>query len=335
MATLKGVALAGSVAFGVPWLFRRARPGATVILSHSYIAPDEPKSRSIDRLRRQLEWLRSAYKPISVPELLQSLAKGIVPDNSVVVTTDDARLDVYEVSEEFRNFGVPLAMFVCVGSVDSINRSEDVVLAEAVMLIQWYNGPDCKIDLGNRFSYELSASKKATNIDSIINERTSMLPYLEELCIKINALEGPAPRRSVCNWSELRKLASSGVYIGAHSVSHVPIAQMSAVRQHFEITESKRLLEAKFGSCTAFAYPFGVRGTYDSSTLAQLKGAGFQGAFLSHSDLVTASSHTFELPRITLPDAPMPLYEFKARVRGGGIPLRSLKEMARGFSHLL
>jgi hypothetical protein len=89
--------------------------------------------------------------------------------------------------------------------------------------------------------------------------------------------------------------------------------------------ESKRVIESKIGSCTAFAYPSGMRGTYNKSTLAELKAAGFEGAFVTHSDFVTVPSPTFELPRITLPDVPMSLYEFKARVRGGGIPLQKLK----------
>lgn len=333
MVTLKGIALAGSAAFGAPWFFRGAQPAATVILSHRYFSANEPRTHSRDRLRHQLEWLQRTYNPISIPELLHGLAKGTVPDNSIVVTTDDAHLDVYEVAEEFRGFGVPLAVFVCVGWVSSIDCSEDDLLARAVSSVQWYEGIGARINLGDKFSFELSSSTKATNIDWILRERTSMLPYLEELCIrinalKINALAGHAPRRTICNWSELHELASSGVYIGAHSVSHVAISQMSEVRRHFEIMESKRVIQSKIGSCTAFAYPFGMRGTYNKSTLAELKASGFEGAFTTLSDFLTVSSPTFELPRIALPDAPMPLYEFKARVRGGGIPLRKLKGLA-------
>jgi hypothetical protein len=321
---LKRLALVSSAAFGAPRLFKRAQPTATVVLSHKYFFPDEPKVRSIDRLRRQLEWLRRAYKPISVPELVNGLVKGIVPDNSIVATTDDALLDVYEVLEEFRSFEVPLALFVCVGWVPSDDFSEGNALIRVVNAIQWYQGPDARIRFGNRFSCDLAATRRSANIDWILNERASLLPYLEELCLKIAALD-KRTHRMVCNWSELHELASSGAYIGAHSISHVPISQMSAVRRNFEIVESKHIIKSKFGSCTTFAYPYGMSGTYNSSTLAELKAAGFQAAFLSHSDFITASGPIFELPRIALPDAPMPLVEFKARVRGGGIPFRKLK----------
>lgn len=332
MHTAKGVALAASAAVGAPRFFRSASPAATVLLGHSFFVPGESRRHSIDRLRRQLDWLRHNHRPISIPQLLQGLEKGMIPDGAVVVTTDDALLDVYEVSEEFKAFGVPLAVFVCVGWVHSKNDSAADLLREIATAIQWYAGPDSEIDLGNTFRFELTSSKKAAIIDHILKERESIEPYLEELCAKINALSQPAPYRTVCNWRELVALAASGVHIGAHSVSHVRISKMSAIRQDFEIKESKRVLDAKIGDCVSFAYPYGVQGTYDASTYNRVKNAGFRCAFLSHSDFVTTTSDNFELPRISLPDADMPLYEFKARVRGGGIPVRKLKEGLKRLS---
>lgn len=305
---------------------RPIEPHATVLLSYRYFVPGEPKARSLDRLRRQLEWLRSAYRPISIPQLLKGLEQGTVPDRSIVVTTDDAKFDIYEVSEEFRNFGVPLAIFVCVGWVTLHDFSENDTLIRAVDALEWYRGPDTRIRFGNRYICDLSASKKAMNVDWILNERQSLLPHLEELCTKISALgDSRHSKHTICNWSELQELASSGSYIGAHSISHIPISQMSAVRRNFEINESKRVIEAKFGSCTSFAYPYGMRVTHNSSIQTELRSAGFQAAFLNHSDVVIESSPKFELPRIAIPDAPMPLTEFKTRVQGGGIPFQRLK----------
>jgi len=332
MHTPRGVALAASAGTGAPRLFRSRTPVATVLLGHSFFVPGESRHYSIDRLRRQLDWLCHNHRPISVPQLLQGLEKGMIPDGAVVVTTDDALLDVYEISEEFKAFGVPLAVFVCVGWVHTKRDSAADLVMEIATAIQWYAGPDSKIDLGNKFRFELTTSNKARVIDQILDERESIEPYLEELSAKISALSQPASDRTVCNWRELGALASSGVHIGAHSVSHVRISQMSAIRQDFEITESKRTLDAKIGDCVSFAYPYGVQGTYDASTYARVKNAGFRCAFLSHSDFVTTTSDNFELPRISLPDADMPLYEFKARVRGGGIPFRKLKEGLKRFS---
>ena len=99
--------------------------------------------------------------------------------------------------------------------------------------------------------------------------------------------------------------------MGAHSVSHVPISQMSERRRKFEIHESKRVIDAEIGSCLTFAYPYGMRGTYDSFTQADLRSAGFKAALLTHS-VRDHQSSPFEMPRISIPDRPMSLFEFIA-----------------------
>jgi hypothetical protein len=230
------------------------------------------------------------------------------------------------VSEEFRDFGVPLAVFVCIGWVTLHDFSESDTVIRTVDALEWYRGPDTRISFGNRYVCDLSASKKSASIDWILSERESLLPYLEELRTKISALgDRRHSKHAICNWSQLQELASSGVYIGAHSISHVPLREISVVRRNFEINESKRFIEAKFGSCTAFAYPFGSRASHNAES--ELKSAGFQAAFLTHSDVVTAFSPRFRLPRITIPGGPMPFTEFKARVQGGGILFQRLKRL--------
>jgi peptidoglycan/xylan/chitin deacetylase (PgdA/CDA1 family) len=317
----------GTIAFRASSAARAHQPSARAILNHNYFFPGEPKQHSIDRLRRQLDWLQNVYEPTGVPELLEGLQKKVVPHNSIVVTTDDACLDIYEVSEEFKKFGVPLAVFVCVGWISLHDFSESDSLVRAVDALEWYRGPDTRLHFGDKYTCDLSAAKRSENIDWILNEREILWPHLEELCTKIENLQPQSrhSKRTLCNWKELQELASSGVHIGAHSISHGPIATMSAVRRRFEINESKRILEAKCGACKSFAYPYGVRGTYDDITQNEVKAAGFQAAFLTHSDVVTAASPIFELPRISIPDVPLSLAEYKARVRGGGILFQRIK----------
>ena len=251
----------------------------------------------------------------------------------MVVTTDDARPDIYEAYEEFNSFQIPLSAFVCTGWVYSQDFSESNDLVRAVDAIHWYEGPAVRISFGKDLCCDLSDSNRATNIDRILLESDFLGPYLEELWRKIVALIPPKSNRMFCLWSELQSLASSGVHIGSHSVTHVRLSQVSAIRRDFEIRESKRALEAKFGACTTWAYPFGTRDTCDNSTSAELQAAGYRAAFLSHSEFVSSSSDVLSLPRIAIPDGPLPLSEFKARVSGAGVSLRRLKGMGRALTH--
>src|SRR5262249_49946210 len=83
-------------------LFERlqGQPSARVLLSH-YFLFDESRSQSIDRLRRELDFISRRFRPIGVPELLAHLAEGNIPDDALVYTTDDVHRDVFEVHEEF------------------------------------------------------------------------------------------------------------------------------------------------------------------------------------------------------------------------------------------
>ena len=176
--------------------------------------------------------------------------------------------------------------------------------------------------------FALAPQTKAGNIDTVIAERDALRPNLEELCVRIEALAGH--KSSCCTWDELRRLAASGVEIGAHSVTHVNLARASALRRGFEIAESKRLCESLIGRCEAFAYPYGMANTHNAATRADLRRAGFSTAFLSHADFITARSDPMTLPRFAMPNEPMTLAEFRARASGVGITVRQLKGLLRG-----
>ena len=323
--------LSTNARLGVPRLYqKRGEANVTALLFHRFFEDGESRHTAIDRLRRELDWLRTVCTPISLPQFIAGLGSASLPDRAVLVTTDDALHDILGVADEFKSFEIPFCAFVCAGwtATASSGAGEDLV-ARAASAVQWYEGDDIEIRCGSR-SIELSARTKARNIDALIIERESLLPYLEELCTR---LERPVKRtRGCCTWEELRHLASVGVGIGAHSVTHVNLSQASAIRRKFEIAESRRLCEALVGRCEAFAYPYGVANSHSEDTRNELKHAGFSTAFLSHSDFITVHSDTMTLPRISMPDEPMTLPEFRALAKGGGILIRSLKGRLYGRS---
>ena len=73
-------------------------------------------------------------------------------------------------------------------------------------------------------------------------------------------------------------------------------------------------------------------GSFGATTKEMLQQAGYRVAFLTRSDFATGNDDPYELPRIALPDRPMAIGEFRARVRGGGIVIENLRGQMR---HLL
>jgi peptidoglycan/xylan/chitin deacetylase (PgdA/CDA1 family) len=310
------------------WLRQSATKSVTTLLFHRFFDPGEPKNRGLDRLRRQLEWLRTQYTPLSLSQFTRALQTGAIPDRSLLLTCDDGLIQLKDVVDEFKAFEMPMAVFVCAGwsAVSSRGTGHDL-LARAAAAIQWYEGPDTEIGFGRGRSLALSPSTKASNIDFLIAEKEALLPDLPEFCAKIESLNSRP--RQCCTWSELRDLQSAGFEMGAHSVTHVWMSTTSDLRRQFEIHESKRVCEALLGRCESFAYPFGMKETQSEATKQELIRAGYQTAFLTHSEFTTATNDPYRLPRISMPDGSIPFPEFQARASGVGVLVRTLKMMGR------
>lgn len=316
--------------FGLTEVWRK--PCVRALLRHNFLF-DEPRIVSIDRLRRELDLIARRYCPLSVPELETQIGGSSLRDRGLVFTTDDVHLDVYEVYKEFQQFNVPLSMYIPVGWVSSPDGTEAGFLTEAVTLVQWYEGEDQRIAVGESDEIFLSDDLRHSNVDRLLSPASGLQPYLEEICEKIGALPGShrsrKSTRSTCTWMEVRELSAAGVHIGAHSISHVRLSEASEIRKRFEIFESKRILEQKLGSCTTFAYPYGTPDSYDDETQVRLKEAGFSLSFLTHSDVITRESQPYCLPRIFIPDRPLELDDFEARIKGAGILPQKFKEVFR------
>jgi peptidoglycan/xylan/chitin deacetylase (PgdA/CDA1 family) len=330
------LALSASALLGTHRWFRpRAEASASVLLFHRFFEPGEPHKKGIERLRRQLAWLRQRYTPVSLPRFVQSLESGSLPHRAVLVTSDDALTDILHVVDEFKAFDVPLSAFVCAGWTAAASQGTGAdLMARAAAAIQWHEGPDVEFRLGSGRSIHVSPPTKAKVIDQLIVERDEWMPDLEELSSRLERLAG-APYHC-CTWSELQTLVRAGVSMGAHSVTHIRMSQASSLRRHFEINESKRLCEAMLGPCHTFAYPYGMDGTHCNATRAELRRAGYEAAFLTHSDFITAKSDKMTLPRISMPDGAISQREFQARASGAGIVMRRLGTLMRpGRSHVV
>lgn len=243
------------------------------------------------------------------------------------MTCDDAERDLLDVVDIFKSFEIPLVIFVCAGwtAVASRATGEDP-LARAVASIQWHDSGDINIAFSEGQRLQLTDSMRAINIDRLIRDRDMVQPFLEDLSERIEA--HVAVPRSCCTWAELRDCLGNGVEVGAHSVSHVWLSQVSASRRHFEIAESKYLCETMLGPCPSFAYPYGMAETHSTATREEVALAGYSTAFLTHSDFITSRSDLLTLPRITLPDESISQIEFEARAGGIGIAARHLKAVA-------
>lgn len=133
---------------------------------------------------------------------------------------------------------------------------------------------------------------------------------------KAHHSDGELLREPKLSDDQIQEMVASGIFeLGAHTMTHVNLAQATEAEKAQEICGSKRALEDRFGvNVRSFAYPFGIWRAEDREVVAR---AGFTTA-------VTTEQGIDRLPY----DDPLALrrikvsgreghYAFKLRVRSG------------------
>jgi peptidoglycan/xylan/chitin deacetylase (PgdA/CDA1 family) len=91
-------------------------------------------------------------------------------------------------------------------------------------------------------------------------------------------------------WEEVRELASAGMAIGAHTVTHPILASMPGRLQHEEVGGSLDRLEQELGRRPSlFSYPVGMRDAFDAASRAAVRDHGVRLAFSNYGGMARPS----------------------------------------------
>ena len=126
--------------------------------------------------------------------------------------------------------------------------------------------------------------------------------------------------RACLGWEEVRALASLGIEIGSHSLTHPELASLPAVAVQKELAESKRLIEDRLGApVRSFAYPYAfpqANRTFVSLLERTLAESGYTAGVTTVLGRASARS-----PRLFLPRLPVNTWDdprlFRAKLEGG------------------
>jgi len=304
----------------------------TAILYHGFYDGSEPMTAGRDRLRRQCEWIRRKFRPVSVQGALHHLASATDSSSRppLLVTADDGDPSLLEATGVLREFGIPLTVFLVTGWTDRVDEGKPFTLARIASALYWYSGPARVLEPVQGLTLALHPERRLQAMDALLQHPAA---YDEEgrsrIASHLASLEGN-PKR-VCSWSELRDLSGPGVEFGSHSVTHCRMARCSPIHLRFELAESRRAICDELGSCSVFAYPYGTPDVWSPATTEAVSAAGYRAAFLTESGLASARHSPHLLPRLVVPDNAIRGAAFRALVQGGKVPLERLKQLA---SHL-
>jgi peptidoglycan/xylan/chitin deacetylase (PgdA/CDA1 family) len=278
-----------------------SRGKLSILIYHQVVAdfdpmrPNEPTAEVFDW---QMALLARYFTPLSLTDAVQRLAAGTLPANAVCVTFDDGYLNNLTVAQPIlAKYSIPATVYVATAfrSGDNmwndriqdlcadLNRTELKTTEQVMPLGDWPSRRDAASQLLKKLKY------------LPVTER---LQAVDELYRLNQATEYPA---RMMNDSQLQKLSSLGISIGAHTHNHPILKSLDAKAQQTEIELSKSLLEQILQQPVEhFAYPNGVEGRdFDDVAVQWVAAAGFKSAVMTNWGYSTAATLPLRLKRFT------------------------------------
>jgi len=116
-------------------------------------------------------------------------------------------------------------------------------------------------------------------------------------------------RKRLLMAEELREVLKQGMEVGAHSMTHAKLLDLSEEQVHQEVSKSGRLLAEVLGSVVeGFCYPYG---SSDDATVRAVRDAGYTYACGVH---ISTDDDVHNLPRLPISDRDG-LLRFAAKLR--------------------
>jgi peptidoglycan/xylan/chitin deacetylase (PgdA/CDA1 family) len=283
--------------------------------------------------RRQLRLLRDRYNVISSEQMLAWCDGKIeLPPRAVLVTCDDGLINVVtDMLPILREEGIPCLFFVI--GLSSEDTPQMLWYEELYLMLAAAGEGPFSFRFGDVEIFGVPGSQSQRR--ALWQRMTQILErYDHERCAHfigaVRARLGLAEdfaaaylrepisskRFRLLGPADLRTLLDSGMSVGAHTLSHPALSNLSEDRAWFEIVEGRRRLEKTLGrEVWAFAYPFGGPVSVSEREFNLASKAGYKAAFLSFGGGLGASLPRYALPRIHVA-GDMRLAEFEAHVSG-------------------
>lgn len=262
-----------------------------------------------------LEDLRSALDDLSA-----SVRRPWQSHRFAMITFDDGYLDNFDLAlPVLETHSVPGVFFITSGFLDSGRLAWWDEIAWMVR-----TSPRNHVDLSQRWLSEplsIEADCRDASIQRLLRryyrlDSTETDAFLDELAEATSAGRAPDGLGADLwmNWDNVRSMQSSGMSIGAHTVTHPVLSRLSADDQNLEVCESRLRLEHETGvPVSALSYPVGNREAFNDATRAALTQNGFDWAFSYYGGHVRGGSELdrFDIPRVAV-ESDVTLEDFRS-----------------------
>jgi len=269
-------------------------------------------------------WLKSWFNVLPLDVAVAHLKAGTLPARAACITFDDGYADNHDVALPIlKQHGLPATFFIATGFLDGGRMWNDSII-ECVRHCRAPALDLSSLGLGRHAIDSTEARREA--IAKLIGQ-IKYRPVLERIRLTEEMLQlsqVPAPQCLMMTSSQVKAMQLKGMQIGAHTMSHPILAQLTDEQAKQEIVESKnyleRLLDERIG---LFAYPNGQpTRDYLPKTVEIVRQAGFDAAVCTQNGVTAVGEDLFQIRRFTPWD--------QSRLRFGARLLRNMLRISTG-----
>jgi peptidoglycan/xylan/chitin deacetylase (PgdA/CDA1 family) len=252
----------------------------------------------LDSFRRQLDHFAATAHIAGAAEFQHALDSGQPSPDAVVLTFDDGLRDHYEhVLPELCARGLWGIFFACTlpsaeqrmldvhkvhlalgrAGGSAVLRELEALIGPEMLEPEYVARLEAELYRGHVEDEATARVKRLLNYYLRLEHRARLC---HELFVRTGGSEIADVARHYAGADQLREMHTRGMSIGAHSVSHRLLSQLSPAEQATEVRSSIESLQQILGErVTSFCYPYGGDHSFNAETLQLLAAAQVEFAF--------------------------------------------------------
>ncbi len=287
-----------------------------ILAFHRVIQPGEryfipPMAVDAKTFQRLVEKLAMQKRLVALEEGVSLLFQGKLLGQRVAITFDDGYLDNFETARSIlKNVDAPATFFIPYAQIESRkpfwwDYLYDVMKRDLHCFIEWVRSEQQEIQQFNVLADEYI--NLSDDLGGYVRKWVQVMNSLGEsqrstsLNRLVKSFGSYCGQRLLMNWDEINALQAEGFAIGSHTISHIPLTDLTLQDARNEIFHSRQLLGGRIGSMPqTFCYP---RGKYTMDLADIVKQAGYSCAVTTRYGTNTlGDSAPFELNRRNIAD---------------------------------
>ena len=299
----RGLDLAGlSAPISVALGYARTTAAFPILSFHRVNRDDDPFFPALptDVFERQMAFVARAYVVLPVEELADRARRGLLPRNALAITFDDGYRDnLTHAAPVLTRLGLPATVFVV---TDAIGSAEPLWFDRLALAFKQSRATAWTAPGGEMLPLESTGQRLAALGKALAHFKR--MPNIErrrrveEVLTALGVTDDRAAKNLMLSWDDVHALMGLGVTIGAHTVSHPILSQLSPQEARAEIEGSWSAVRKNCGRAPrAFAYPNGGAEDYTEGVVAAVRETGFTCAVTTRFGVNTAATPPYELRR--------------------------------------